>query len=30
MPLVIQYDDVVLAKQNIDSDDSISILLKGI
>lgn len=30
MPDVIQYDDVSLVKDNIDSDESIEILLKGI
>ncbi|MDB9980523.1 hypothetical protein OAD61_00275 [bacterium] len=30
MPAVIQYDDVSLGKDNIDSDESIEILLKGI
>ena len=30
MPAVIQYDDVNLVKDNIDSDESIIILLKGI
>ena len=30
MPAIIQYDDVSLGKDNIDSDESIEILLKGI
>ena len=30
MPAIIQYDDVSLGKDNIDSDRSIEILLKGI
>ena len=30
MPEIIQYDDVILSRNNIDCDDSIAILLEGI
>jgi hypothetical protein len=30
MPEIIRYEDVVLHKNNIDSDDSIAEILKGI
>ena len=30
MPQIVQYDDVVLSSDNIDSDESIVELLKGI
>ncbi len=30
MPEIIQYDDIILSRNNIDCDDSIAILLKGI